>query len=185
VGFLWSYSHENLLPRELNQQQVLVKSQIPTSDQMSKMDKEAETKKSIKEKNKVSSERKNLIIIEDEEESLSSSSMSMYSIDSNRESSYVPSRRSPTLIEIQIPKIHEEVHSSPTMKTNPSERHSLIQEEENPSSYNIKEIFEAFTFNLFKKEVSRKRVCNEKHNAGTLKKIQEDEVLLRRLMKIW
>ena len=48
------------------------------------------------------------------------------------------------------------------MMKNPFERHSVIQEEENPSGYNIKEIFEAFTFNIYKKEVSQKRVCNEK-----------------------
>ena len=30
VGFIWSYSHEDMLLRELNQQQVMVKSQIPT-----------------------------------------------------------------------------------------------------------------------------------------------------------
>ena len=74
----------------------------------------------------------------------------------------MPSYRSPTLIEVQIPKKQEEVHSSPTTKKNPSESHSVIQEEENPSSYNIEEIFEAFTFNLYKKEVSHKRVRNEK-----------------------
>ena len=62
------------------------------------------------------------------------------------------------------------------MEKNPYERHSIIQEEEYPSSYNIEEIFEAFTFNLFKKEVNRKRVWNEKQNDGNLKKIQEDEV---------
>jgi hypothetical protein len=56
VGFLWSYSNEDLLLGELSQQQVLVKSQIPTPDQMSKVDKEAETKKAIEEKNKVASE---------------------------------------------------------------------------------------------------------------------------------
>ena len=53
----------------------------------------------------------------------------------------------------------------------------IIQEEEDLSRYNIEEIFESFTFNLFKKEVSRKRVHNEKQNDGTLKEIQEDEVL--------
>ena len=181
MGFQWSYSHEDLLPRELSQQQVLVKSQIPTPDQMSKVDKEAETKKAIEEKNKVASKRKNLIKIEDEEESYSSSSMSMYSTDSDRESSEVPSYRSPTLIKVQIPENQEEVHSSPTTEKNTLERHSVIQKEENPSSYNIKEIFEAFTFNLYKKEVSRKRVCNEKHNDGTLKEIQEDEVLFEKI----
>ena len=89
---------------------------------MSKVDKEVETKKAIEEKNKVASGWKNLIRIEDEEESFSTSSMSMYSIDSDRERSEVPSRRSPTLIEVQIPEIHEEVHSSPSTKKNPSER---------------------------------------------------------------
>jgi hypothetical protein len=32
VGFQWSYSHEDLLPKELSQQQVLVMSMIPTPD---------------------------------------------------------------------------------------------------------------------------------------------------------
>ena len=96
---------------------------------MSKVDKEGETKKAIKEKKKVSSERKNLIRIEDVEESSSSSSMSMYSIDSDQESSEVPSCRSPTLIEVQIPEIHEEVHSSTPTENNFSESHSIIQEE--------------------------------------------------------
>ena len=69
VGFIWSYSHEDLLPIELIKQQVLVKYQIPTPDQMSKIDKEVEIKKSIKEKNKVASEWKNIIRIKDVEES--------------------------------------------------------------------------------------------------------------------
>jgi hypothetical protein len=46
VGFQWSYSHDELIPGEFSQQQVLVKSQIPTPDQISKVDKEAKTKKS-------------------------------------------------------------------------------------------------------------------------------------------
>ena len=96
---------------------------------MSKVDKEANTKKAIEEKNKIASEQKNLVRIEDVEESSSSSSMSMYSIDSDREDSKVPSRRSPTLIEVQIPEIHEEVHSSPPTEKNPSEMHSIIQDE--------------------------------------------------------
>lgn len=41
VSFIWSYSHEDLLPSKLSQQQVLVKSQIPTLDQMTQIDKEA------------------------------------------------------------------------------------------------------------------------------------------------
>ena len=71
---------------------------------MIKIDKEAKIKKSIDEKNKVASERKNNTRIEDVEESSSSSSMSMYSLDSDWEDSEVPSRRSPTLIEAQIPE---------------------------------------------------------------------------------
>ena len=39
VGFQWSYSHEDLLPGELIQQQVVVMSMIPTQEQMSKIDK--------------------------------------------------------------------------------------------------------------------------------------------------
>ena len=123
--------------RELSQQQVLVKSRIPTMDQMSKIDKEAKTKKSIEERNRVASEKNNLMKIEDVEESSSSSLMSMYSIDYNREDSEVPSHWSPTLIEVQIPEKKEEVHSSPTTEKILSERHLVIQEEENPSSYNI------------------------------------------------
>jgi transcriptional regulator NrdR family protein len=75
------------------------------------------------------------------------------------------------LIKAQIPKNQEEVHSSQTMEKITSERHSVIQEEENPSSYNIEEIFEAFTFNLYKKEVSQKRVQNEKQNDGDMKEV--------------
>ena len=134
---------------------------IPTLDQMSKVDKEAELKRTIEERNKVSSEEDNIVKIEVEEEP--SSSMSMYSIKSDRKGSEVSSHQSPSLLEVHIPDQHEEVHSSPTTDKNPSKRHSKVQEEEeDPSSCNINEIFEAFTFNLFKKEVSRKRVRNEK-----------------------
>ena len=107
--------------------------------------------------------------------------MSIYSIDSNGEDLEVPSCWSPTLIEAQIPGKEEEVHSSPTMEKNSSERHLVIQEEENPSSYNIEEIFEAITFNLYRKEVSLKRICNEKQNDGTMKEVQEDEVLFENI----
>ena len=84
VGFIWSYSHDDLLPRELSQQQVLVKSRIPTLDQMTQVDKEAEIHKDKEEKSRVVVERKNPIRIKDEEESSSSSSMSMYSLDSEK-----------------------------------------------------------------------------------------------------
>ena len=95
---------------------------------MSKVDKEVETKRAIEEKKKVASEQKNLVRIEDVEESSSSSSMSMYNIDDVKESSEVPSHRSSTLIEVQIPDKHEEVHISPTMEKNLSQRNSIIQE---------------------------------------------------------
>ena len=51
------------------------------------------------------------------------------------------------------------------------ESHLVMHEEENPSTYNIEEIFKAFTFKLYKMEVSRKRVQNEKHNDETMKEI--------------
>ena len=93
----------------------------------------------------------------------------MYGLDYDKEDSEVPSCRSPTLIEDPLPGHLEEVHSSPIMEKIPSESHLVIHEEENPSSYNIEEIFEAFTFNLYKKEVSQKRVRNEKSNDVTMK----------------
>ena len=122
---------------------------------MPKIDKEVEIKRTIEERHKVSSERDNIVKIEVEEESYSSSSMSMYNIESNRKGLEVSSCSSPTLLEVHIPDKHEEVHSSLTTDKNPSERHSQVQEEEdNPLSYYIDEIFEAFTFKLLKKEVS-------------------------------
>ena len=136
---------------------------------MSQIDKEAELKRAIEVKQKVSSEWVNIVRIEDEESS-SSSSMSLYTIESDIKDLEVSSCRFPTLLEAQVPNKPEEVHSSPTTDKNRSERHSQVQqEEEDPSSYNIDEIFEAFTFNLYKKEVSRKKIRNEKKNDGTLK----------------
>ena len=120
---------------------------------MSQIDKEAELRRTIEVKGKVSSEQMNTIRIEDEESS-SSSSMSLYNIESNRKDSEVSSRRSPTLLEAQVLDKPEEVHSSPTTDKYQSERHSQVQqEEEDLSGYNIDEIFEVFTFNLCKKEV--------------------------------
>ena len=92
---------------------------------MSKVDKEAELKRTIEERNK--SEQDNIVRIEVEDESSSSSSMSMYNTESDIKGSEVSSRRSPTLLEVQIPDKHEEVHSSPTTDKNPSERHSKAQ----------------------------------------------------------
>ncbi|WP_337136179.1 hypothetical protein [Staphylococcus aureus] len=76
------------------------------------------------------------------------------------------------MIENQVPKQLDEVHSSPTADKNQSERHSQIQQaEEDQLNYNIDEVFEAFTFNLSKNEVSRKRIRNEIQDDGTYKEI--------------
>ena len=103
----------------------------------------------------------------------------MYNLDSWNKYSEVPFHRSPTLIlqDAPLPGHLEEVHSSPVTGKIPSGRNLVIQEEEHPSSYNIEEIFDAFAFNIYKKEVSQKRIWNEKQNDGTMKEIQEDEVL--------
>ena len=52
---------------------------------MTKIDKAADIKKDISKKSRVAIEWKNIMRIEDVEESSSSSSMSTYSLDSNRE----------------------------------------------------------------------------------------------------
>jgi hypothetical protein len=58
-------------------------------------------------------------------------------LDSDQEDSDVSSHRSPTLIEAPFPEDLEEVHNSPVTYKIPFERHVVIHEEENPSSYNI------------------------------------------------
>ena len=154
---------------------------IPTLDQMSQIDKETKQKKAIEVKSKASSGKLNIVRIDDEQSS-SSSSMSLYNIESNEKHSKVSSRRTPTMIENQVPEQLDKVHSSPTTDKNQSERHSQVQqEEEDPLSYNIDEVFEAFTLNLCKTEVSWKRIRNEKQNDGTYKEVQEDEILFERI----
>ena len=75
----------------------------------------------------------------------------------------------------------EDVHSSPITKKVLSERHSVVQEEDHLSSYNIEEIFGALSFHLNRKEVSRKRVRKVKQNDRTLEEMQEDEVLFEKI----
>ena len=75
-------------------------SMMPTLDQMSKVDKEVELRRTIEERNTFSSERDNIVRIDVEEESSSFSSMSMYNIESDRKGSEVSSLRSPTLLEV-------------------------------------------------------------------------------------
>ena len=65
----------------------------------------------------------------------------------------------------------EEIHSSPITEKVSSKRHSVVQEEDHPSSYNIEEIFGAFTFNLHGKEVSWKRVRKVKQSDGALEEM--------------
>ena len=48
------------------------------------------------------------------------------------------------------------------------------------SSYNIEEIFGAFTFNLHEKEFNQKRVRKVKKSDGILEEMQEDEVLFKK-----
>ena len=62
---------------------------------MSRIDKEAELKRAIEVKHNVSSEWVNIVRIEDEESS-SSSLMSLYNIESNGKDSEVSSQQTPT-----------------------------------------------------------------------------------------
>ena len=74
----------------------------------------------------------------------------------------------------------EEVHSSPITEKVSSERHSMVQEEDHPSTYNIEEIFGAFTFSLHRKEDSLKSVQKVKQSDGTLEEMHEDKVLFEK-----
>jgi hypothetical protein len=65
---------------------------------MSQIDKEEKKKRAIEEKSKVLSERLNIVRIDDEESS-SSSSMSLYSIESNGNDLEISCQRTPTLVE--------------------------------------------------------------------------------------
>ena len=108
--------------------------------------------------------------------------MSMYNLDLDGEDSNVPSNQSPIIVihDAPLPMHMEEVHSSPITEKVSSERHSMIQEEDHPSSCNIKEIFGAFTFNLHRKEVNHKRVRKVKQSDGTLEEMEEDELSFKK-----
>jgi hypothetical protein len=92
---------------------------------MSQIDKEVEQKKAIEVKCKTSSGKLSVVRIDDEESS-SSSSMSLYNIESNEKHSEVSSRRTPIMIENQVPEQLDEVRTSLTADKNQSERHSQI-----------------------------------------------------------
>ena len=68
---------------------------------MSQIDKEVEQKKAIEVKCKTSSGKLSVVRIDDEESS-SSSPMSLYNIESNEKHSEVSFRRTPTMIENQF-----------------------------------------------------------------------------------
>lgn len=106
----------------------------------------------------------------------------MYSLNSGEEGSKFLSTHTPTVVRHYTPLLMhaEEIDNSPISKKLPSERHSVVPKEDHPSSYNIEEIFGPFTFNLHRKEVSRKRVRKMKQANGTLEEMQEDEVLFER-----
>ena len=133
-----------------------MKSKIPTPEHMMQVDKEAEKQRANIEKDKVTIEQNILPRVEDCEDNLSSSSMSMYSLDLGEEGSNFPSNRNPNVVihNAQLSMHVEGVYNSPITKKVPSERHSTVHEEDHPSSYNIEEIFGAFTFNFHRKEVS-------------------------------
>jgi hypothetical protein len=84
---------------------------------MSQIDEYTEFKKAIEVKHKVSSERVNIVKIEDEESS-SSSSMYLYSIESDIKDSEESSLQFPTLVEAQVPNKPEEDQSSLTTDKN-------------------------------------------------------------------
>ena len=93
----------------------------------------------------------------------------MYNLDSDGEHLDVPSHRSPTIvIHDALLLINLEVHSSTITEKGLSERHSMIQDEDHHSSYNIEEIFGSFTFNLCRKEFRQKRIRKVKKNHVTV-----------------
>ena len=52
INFLWPYSHEELLPGELSQQGIFMKSKILIPDKMMHIDKEVERKNILTKKRK-------------------------------------------------------------------------------------------------------------------------------------
>ena len=167
--------------RELRQQRVLVKPKIPTPKLMIQVDKEFERQKLDIERSKAITKWKMLLRIDDQDKD-TSSSVSMYDIDSNDEGSKFVSSRTPSIVrQITPPLVNDkEIKILPITKKIYSERHcsvnSVILEEEHPSSYNIEEIFGSFTFNLHRREVSRKKFRKVKQVDGTMREIHEDEV---------
>ena len=124
---------------------MLIKSKIPTPEQMVQTNREAESKRDEIGKNKATIEH-NI--------GVSSSSVSLYNIYSDNEDTAWPSSQTPSLIrKITPPPNHgEEMDSSQATINIPPEKHcsnnSMAPEQEGPSSYNIQEVFDSFTFDL-------------------------------------
>ena len=87
LNMTWPYSHEDLLLGELSQQGLLIKSGIPTSEQMVQTDRDVEGKWDEIEKNKAIIKRNTCA---------SSSSISLYNIDSDNKDTTCASSRLPT-----------------------------------------------------------------------------------------
>lgn len=85
---------------------------------MIQIDKEVKRQKSKLEKNKALMVKRTPIRVEDFEKKSSSSLMSMYNLDSDREDSYDASNQSPTIVIHDAPlQMHiEEVHIYPSIK---------------------------------------------------------------------
>lgn len=116
----------------------------------------------------------------------SSSSVSLYNIDSDNEDIACASSRTPSLIREIIPPLEqgEEMDSSHATVKIPSDKHCsnnlVILKQEGPSSYNIEEVFSSFTFDLHRRESSRKKFRKVKEDDGTMRDINEDEILFQR-----
>ena len=80
-----------------------MKSKILTPEQMMQVDKEAERQRAKIEKNKATIERKILPRVKDYEEELSSSSISMSSLDSSEDGSDFLSSHTPTVVRYNTP----------------------------------------------------------------------------------
>ena len=97
---------------------------------MIQVDKESERQRENIDKNKATIEWNILPRVKDCEEELSSSSISMYSLDSGEEGSNFLSSHTPTIVRHNTPLLmdEEEVDSSPITKKVHSERHLLVLE---------------------------------------------------------
>lgn len=177
INFIWPYAHEDFFPKDLSQQGILVKSQIPTLEEMMQIEERDENKK-------VASKKK--IAITKQDSSPSTSWVSLYDIDSENEKLDDTSSQTPSLIKeaCWAHEPGEEINSKQAIVTNPSEIHCSSNVEipvaEGPSSYNIEELFGSFTFNLHRKKVRRKKFQKVKERYGQVRPINEDEFLFEK-----